>query len=182
MGGNIMNQMVDDAASLGSITSWIWLIVGIIITIACCTIGGYLVFNNSDDEWKNITGTVSSAICDPITTTTTNNNNTTTSTSTSYNCTLKVNYQIGDSSYEDVSLIMTSSSMLEEESSVTFQYKISEPGTIRSERIGTSVIGFILCGVGSLVLFIAGLNWFLTKHSKLYAAGSGAKTVVDIFT
>ena len=174
-----MDNIYDDAAGLGTTISFISLIVGCIIAIILFIIGGVAIFSSTDNQWSSVTGTVQSAICEPTTTSTTSSN--TTTTSTSYNCTLKITYTVAGVTYSDKTLSLTSTSLLEKDSSVTFQYKISDPNITRQSQAASALVGGILFGVGAFIILVSGLQYYLARKSKLFAGATAVGAVAHIF-
>lgn len=171
-------KIYDDSASLGQTFSLIGLVMGCVVAVILFIIGGFAVFKNTDNEWTSATGTIESATCTPVTTTTTASGKTT--TSTSYNCTLKISYTLSNVTYSNISLTQTSQSILEKDSSVSFQYKISDPNTTRQTQIPTATVGYILFGIGVFIILAASLQYYLTRRSKIYAGVMGVSGITNM--
>jgi hypothetical protein len=171
-------KIYNDTASLGQTFSLISLVIGCIVAVILFIIGGFAVFKNTDNEWTSGTGTIESATCTPVTTTTTASGKTT--TSTSYNCTLKISHTVSDVTYSNISLTQTSTSILEKGSSVSFQYKISDPNTARQTQIPTATVGYILFGIGVFIILVASLQYYLTRRSKIYAGATGVSGITNM--
>ena len=173
-GSGIGEDVYDGAATVGKVTSTVYLVCAVVIAILLCISGYFCIFKNDDSEWADSTAVVETATCTKQTTVDKESG----STSTTYNCGLTVNYKVGDKLYTGKPMNTNGSTQYVKGSILAINYKISNPEEIKTDSVASSTIGYALSGCAILIILAAGANWYMTKNSKMYAAASGASTVV----
>lgn len=172
----IVDNLYDDASSLGKIQSLIGLIFAIVIGLVLIIIGYYYV--SSSNKYVLTTGVVKSVICeDKIQSKTTDKSTTTTTTKV---CTLNIEYNVNNVIYTNT--LTTNNEVHSANQSIQIEYLESDPNKIRMPGLSDSTIGYISSGISAIIILGAGLNYYLSSNYKLYASAQGANTVYKVFT
>ena len=168
---SFFNELFNDMAKFGKITSWIILIISIILTFLFFCIGSYLIIKK-DTDWENITGTIENIVCEKLSIDNIN----------IYDCKLDVKYTLNNNNEYYSPLHITSNINLVKGSTIEFEYNKSNPLLTRQNKsITNKTSGLFLFIIGLFIISFASLNYILAKHSKIYAVGTGTVTLFDIF-
>lgn len=159
-------NIYDGAATAGRGMSFIALIVGILVSVILCIVGGVLLSSSTDSEWTSTYATVTNSSC---------------SASSSNTCLLTLSYSTGTTQMTNIPLSMTGTSIYVTGSTVEIQYKNSDPSVIRYIESSSVTMGIVSSVIAVVVTAIVVAQYFLTRESKVYAAASGVSGLVSIF-
>jgi hypothetical protein len=169
---NFLNELFNDMAKFGKITSWIILIISIILTFLFFCIGSYLIIKK-DTDWENITGTIENVVCETL--------SIDNGSVQVYDCKLDVKYTLDNNEYYSPLHIISNNNLVKG-STIEFQYNKNNPSLTRQNTsITNKTSGLFLFVIGLFIISFASLNYILAKHSKIYAVGTGTVTLFDIF-
>ena len=172
----IVDNLYDDASSLGKIQSLIGLVFSIIIGLVLIIIGYYFV--SSSNKYISITGIVKNVICeDKIQT---NSTSRSTTTSTTKVCTLNIEYNVNNVVYTNS--LTVNNVIYSMDQPIQIEYLESDPNQIRMPGLSDSTLGYISSGISIFLVLGAGVNYYLSTNYKLYASAQGANTVYRTFT
>ena len=173
---DIVNNLYDDASSLGKIQSLIGLIFAIIIGLVLIIVGYYYV--SSSNKYISTNGIVKNVICeDKIQTNSTKKSTTTTTIKV---CTLNIEYNVNNVVYTNSLTIENVIYSMNQP--IQIEYLESDPNQIRMPGLSDSTMGYISSGISIVLILGAGLNYYLSSNYKLYASAQGASTVYRTFT
>lgn len=172
----IVDNLYDDASSLGKIQSLIGLVFSIIIGLVLIIIGYYYV--SSSNKYNSTTGIVKNVICeDKIQT---NSTGRTTTTSTTKVCTMNIEYNVDNVIYTNS--LTVENVIYSMDQPIQIEYLESDPNQIRMPGLSDSTMGYISSGISIILILGAGVNYYLSTNYKLYASAQGANTVYRTFT
>ena len=177
---NIVDNLYDDASSLGKIQSLIGLIFAIIIGLVLIVVGYYYV--SSSKKYSLTNGIVKNAICEDKIRTNYNNKSSSissTTTNTTKVCTLNIEYNVNNIVYINT---LTTNNVYSINQSVQIEYLVSDPNQIRMPGLSDSTLGYISSAISLVLILGSGLNYYLSSNYKLYASAQGANTIYRTFT
>jgi hypothetical protein len=165
MANELANDLYEGSAKLGTIKSYITLIIVIIIGIilVLCSMSYFF----SSEKYLTIKGKVESVKCE---TKTVNNKPET-------NCVLEVSYNISDKNYK--SIITTNTSTYNNNQIIDIEHLESNPNFIRIPSLSNKMVGLISSAVAIIIVAGAYYNYYLTTQSKVYASAQGAQTIFN---
>lgn len=172
-------RVYEGSATLGEISATIGLVIAVVISLALIVIASWMLINNKDGNYETIEATITEPNCDytPKETIDKNNNK---QVSPSYTCGMKVSYNYGGKDRTGT-INTTSSSKYTQGQKIKIDVNKNNPDDISMPGMSTSMIASIMCCIGITIAGCAGVNYWLTRKSEVYAAAQGAKTVWDIF-
>ena len=162
------SDLYDGAASLGKMESYVHLVIGGILSIILIIIGIHLLFVNQNNL-VNSTAIVGSAQCVPNV----GQNGTT------YSCNLQVHYVVNGKPYTN-QISSDSATSYVAGDSVAITYNSSNPSNVTTQQIKDSTWGYILLGIGIVIGLCVYYNYYMTTHSKVYAAAEGAEESIGL--
>ncbi len=170
----IVDNLYDDASSLGKFQSFVGLIFAVVIGLVLIIVGYYYV--TSSNQYILTTGIVKNINCQDVVN---NNSKTPNTTSTTKVCTLNIEYNVNGVTYTN---ILTENNVVYSlNQSIKIEYLKSDPNQIRMPGLSDSTIGYISSGISVLIVLGAGFNYYLSSNYKLYASAQGANTVYNVF-
>jgi hypothetical protein len=173
----IGEELYSGTATVGKITGWVYLVVGIIIGVIFIAIGVYMKVKNDDKNWVTVDAKVSGAKCTGRIKVTRN------TSSYTYDCELKVDYKVSDKIFKDKNLFVSNKNTRYVPGSILkIKYKKDDPNIFKEAGLSASTWGTILIVLGVVFAFCGWLNWYLTQKSKMYAAVTGTGAMLDVVT
>ena len=164
---NFASEVYEDTSSLGRFMGLIGLITAIIIAVILfiCAIN----YKNTPDN-PSTTATILSASC----------TNLIYENKPQYSCILNLKYKINGKEYTNY--ITTQSNIYYNVNSVIdINYELNDPNKITINSLNNSTISYISCGIGSIIIICAAINYYLTSKYKFYAASTGVASTLDLF-
>ena len=162
------DKLYDGLAGFGRVESAFYLITGGIFSIILVVIAIYLLFN-SNRHLVSTTGRITQINC--IKNTDSKNNVT-------YNCNAHVNYVVGDTDYNQP---INTTKEYTVDNIIEISYNPSKPAIVSEKAMSTDTIAGILLGVAFIIVVFAYIKYYYTQKSKIFAAGTGAGNVINIF-
>ena len=161
---NIANNIYDNTAELGLVTSKISLIFGTVVSIILLILGFFLIFKKNNNI--KINATVESQVSCSI------------MPKQPTQCNLIVSYNVNNTSYRNQ---VTLDGTYNAGDTVQIQYDKTDPNNISKVQSSTVFIGIFL--VVFAVLLFAGLyiNYYFTSKSKVFAASEGVNDIARLF-
>lgn len=163
------NKLYDDASRLGSTMALIYLVIGIVIGILLLC-SASIVYMKSNNNLVDTTGSVLKAECSQYKTKDT----------VVYECLIDVKYTVDNKEYTRQMSTIKSSPIAAGET-VKITYDKTNPIDASVKTLSNGTIALILLVVGLLIAGGATFNYVLAKYFKLYAAGTGASTIWNLF-
>lgn len=148
-------------SDVGKAKSTIGLIFGIIISIILIAIAIYLFTRNQKDI-VNSTAKVTSSNCSKE--------------GKSINCQLQITYTINKKVYTG-SISTLTSTKYTTGMDVPISYNSKNPLDVTYRQVNDKTVAFILLGIAVLLLLITSVSYYMTSHSKAYAAFEGAEGI-----
>jgi hypothetical protein len=172
-GSSLGSTLYGGAAEFGRIMSDISAIVTTIIFMILLIIGIQLV-RHKKTRTSSTTATVHTVqTCAQFT----DNSEKT----VSYDCSLVVQYTVGTKKYTNVDLTISGPIKYAVGDSITVYYDPADPSKIFTSKDEENIIGWILIGVG-LVLLVSSWGWYWISHRyKFAAAVGGVDTGIQMF-
>jgi hypothetical protein len=167
---NLGTGIYDGAAELGTATSILNLVVGIIIGFVLICVGCLLWFNNQSNL-IDTTANITSAIC---------NQQTDANNATVNSCTLGIKYNVKGVLYQGV-ITTVGDNRYNVGGTVDITYDSKDPYNVTSHATRYSTIGYVLSAVGMAVIGFVYLNYYMTRRYKAYAALGGVEDVARLF-
>jgi hypothetical protein len=161
--------LYDGAATAGRGMSLIALIIGILVSVILCIVGGVLLSSSTDSEWTSTYATVTNSPCSSS------------SSSPINSCLLMLSYTAGTVKMTNIPLSATGTTIYVTGSTIEIQYKNSDPSVIRYVESSSTILGIVSSVIAAVVTLIVVAQYFLTRKSKVYAAASGVTGLVNIF-
>jgi nitrogen fixation-related uncharacterized protein len=170
-----MNKMgeriYDESANVGSVIASGSLIITIIISLVLVAIAVAMLLNDSDDQYVDLEGTIVEPNC----------TKTNVQDKNILSCNLHIRHKYNEKNYE--AYLHTTSIEYKKEQNIKIRVNKNNPTDISlPSNISTRLSAGILISVALIMPVCAGVNYWLTKKSKLYAAGQGANTMWNVIT
>lgn len=158
-------DVYDAASDLGQLRAIFVLIIGGIISI-CLLVFSIIMFTKSNKNYLEVNGVISDATCI----------NQIINNQMTWNCNLVIRYNINDQNYNK-SIQTYSNTEYQPLQNILIYYEDGNPNNISiTKPLKSKTAAIILLLSAIFVGCLIGVNWYLTKHSKLYSAVSGAST------
>jgi hypothetical protein len=161
---SFVNDLYNGAASLGQTESYIHLIIGGILSLILIAIAIHLLFINQSDLIDS-TAIITDSHCVP---------NYENKGGVTYNCDLRIKYTVDGKPYSGQISSTSSTSSYAAGDSVAITYNSTNPNEVTSYQIRDKTLAYILLVVGILIAGCVYYNYYMTSHSKIYAASEGA--------
>lgn len=155
----IVDNLYDDALSLGKIQSLIGLILASIIGLVLIIVGYNYV--SSSNKYILTTGIVKNVICEDKIQTNSKNK----STTTTKICTLNIEYNVNNVVYTNI--LTVNNKVYSTNQSIQIEYMESNPNQIRIPGVSDSTLGYISSGISVLIILGASVNYYLSTNYKL---------------
>ena len=162
------DTVYDGLAGFGRVESAFYLITGGIFSIILAVIAIYLLFH-SNRRLVSTTGRITQINCIKNID---NKNNVT------YNCNAHVNYVVGDTDYNQP---INTTKEYKIDDIIEISYDPSKPAIVSEKAMSTDTIAGILLGVAFIIVVFAYIKYHYTQKSRIFAAGTGAAGVINIF-
>ena len=159
----LMNDAYDATASVGRIMSWVNLLVGIFIGIIFITIGIVVLRNKSQTYNGKTNAKITKVEC--------------TGSGKNSSCTLTVKYDVNGKSY---SVNILKDGVYNVDQTISIKYNLSNPQDITTETVSNTTIGWILIGLGLIIIIGVSVWTYVVQKNKTVAAASGVGNIVGI--
>jgi len=163
-------SIYSDAATLGKTATYIYLIVAIIIAVILII---YAFYINSQPQKPSVRAFIITASCTTFNTGDRNNN-------INYSCLLNVKYKVNEIEYVN-NLTTTSNNVYNPNTYIDIEYDPNNPNNINVRGMDNATQSKISVGIAVFIVAAAGISYYLSQKSTVYAAGQGVGTVVNIF-
>lgn len=162
-------SIYSDAATLGKTATYIYLIVAIIIAVILII---YAFYISSQPQRPSVRAFIITASCTTFNTGDRNN--------ISYSCLLNVKYKVNEIEYVN-NLTTTSNNVYNPNTYIDIEYDPNNPNNINVRGMDNATQSKISVGIAVFIVAAAGISYYLSQKSTVYAAGQGVGTVVNIF-
>lgn len=182
-GGGIGDDLYDGSAAFGRFMSWIGLIIGSIVGIGLIVLGVYLVVTKERHS-KSVSATITTADCNTASESscTKNGSDEVCETRPVTNCNLTVRYLVDQEQYTSKMAVRDyTTTHLQPGETYKLWYNENEPKDVSRDESTRKVVGWILLGFGSVILFIAIVSFYVTQRFKFAAAATGVGSIVSVF-
>jgi hypothetical protein len=166
---------MDSFSEIGKIQGSIGLIIAVIITVILLIAATYLLLK--PESFQKVLATVTSVNCPSTLKATTSGK----SNIITYDCVLNVQYVINQISYKS-SLIINSQTDYSNTKTIEILYNPQNPTEIKHESISSKSLASISSVIGIVIMFFAGLQYYLTHKYQSYAALTGVGTSASILS
>ena len=165
-------SIYSDAATLGKTSSYIYLIVAIVIAVILVI---YALHINSQPQKPSVKAFIITASCTTFNNGTGNRNN-----NISYSCLLNVKYKVNEIEY--VNNLTTNSNLIYNPNIyIDIEYDPNNPNNINIIGMDNATQSKISVGIAVFIVAASGISYYLSQKSNVYAAGQGVNTVASIF-
>ena len=165
-GGNtteILKTVYDDTASVGRIMSWVNLVVGFFIGFILIVIGIVVLRNKSPTYDGKVNAKITKVEC--------------TGSGNNSSCTLTVTYDVNGKSYTVNTL---KNGVYNVGQTINIKYNSSNPQDITTDAMSNTAIGWILIGVGIIIIISVSVWTYIVQKNKTIAAASGVGNIVGV--
>ena len=173
------SDLVDKTAEFGLWKTKI-LFWGAIAVAICLVLSGIKLYFTNQSNLIDVTGKIVK-----INNVTTNKEQRKNTTVTHYTYELTVSYPVTDNGEENTltaKIIHNTTSPVLEDGSIELTYDKDKPEKVSTKVIRNKTIALILSVVGAVILLITGINYWLSKSFKIYAAAEGASTIAGVIS
>lgn len=165
------DELYGDAASFGKFTALVGVIIGTLVGVVMLIIGSVLAIKHQE-PYSEIQANILTSSCIQE-----NENN-----ENYYKCKITVEYEIKNIKYLPGDLFTHDIVQYDpvKNNKITLYYKESDPGHVYLSKQNLRTIGFVLLGIG-LVLLVGCWIWFyVTRKFKFAAAAGGIGAAYNI--
>jgi hypothetical protein len=166
---------MDSFSEIGKIQGSVGLIIAVIITVILFIAATYLLLK--PEPFQKTLATITSVNCPSTSKTTTSGK----SNIITYDCNLTVRYVINQNSYTSP-LTISSQTDFTNTKTIEILYNPQNPSEIKYESISSKSLASISSVVGIVIIFFAGLQYYLTHKYQSYAALTGVGTSASILS
>lgn len=178
IGGNFGEHAYKSSVHLGRFSNWLTLIGGIVVSVITALFG-WLVLYLRKQDWKAITGRVASVNCRERNVTV-NSSQGKSRVDTRLECDVKVEYEFQNEVYTTV---LKEKERATEGEDVKILVDPDNPQNAQKDhRAVKTGSGWGLIALAILILFGAGVRFYIVRNSELAAAASGAATAWNFVT
>ncbi len=167
---SIGSSIYEGSATLGKVQSYVGLFIFGSISIILVIVAIYL-FSVNESNLIDSRGTILSATCNRVMGSAGRN--------MSYSCDVQVRYNVGGKDYV-TNIITNGSTPYYSGSTIDITYDSNNPNQATEKKLRDKTLAFILLGIAILLGGGAYANYYMTSHSKAYAATKGASAVMRI--
>jgi len=190
-GGALADDIYDQSAAFGRFMALIGLIIGSLIGGGMIIGGVYLLATDSKYD-ADTTATIHKVQCggniseSSCTNSGSGRHNNTSSTSNCQtknvkDCNMTIGYSVNNKEYKsNVQERVDATVFPEEGSTRKVYYNSKDPTQVSQGRFPRKVVGWILLGIGILVVAGAAISFYITRRFKFAAAASGVGTGVGM--
>jgi hypothetical protein len=157
---------MDSLSEIGKVQGSIGLIIAVIITVILFISATYLLFKQ--ETFQKVLATITSVNCTLLPKTTSNGK----TSPTTYDCNLTVQYIVNQNTFTSP-LNINSQNDLTHTKTIEILYNPQNPNEIKYESVSSKTLASISSVVGIIIMFFAGLQYYLTHKYKAYAAATG---------
>ncbi len=173
--GGFSSSMVDGAADVGKINSWIS--AGVVTLLgAVALVIAYFLFTNPNPDSTPASGTVQPGVSCTLNKQTDSNGN----TSSYYACTMTVQYNDTAGTSRSAPLSTSGSNNYQAGNSIAIEYNPTNFSDVRVAGLSNAAIGGIIVGVTLLVVGLTYVNTYFVMKSKSYAALTGTADAIGM--
>ena len=166
---------MDSFSEIGKIQGSVGLVIAVIITVILFIAATYLLLK--PEPFQKTLATITSVNCPSTSKTTTSGK----SNITTYDCKLNVQYVINQVNYTSP-LTINSQTDFTNTKTIEILYNPQNPSEIKYESISSKSLASISSVVGVVIIFFAGLQYYLTHKYASYAALTGVGTSASILS
>jgi hypothetical protein len=172
------SDLFDKTAEFGTWKTKIVFWIAIAIAL-CLLFAGIRLYFSDQTNLVDVTGKIEKINNSTVTTTKDRNGN----VNYTYNYNLTVSYLVaGEQETRTAKITVSSATQYNVDSPIELTYDKTKPESVSAKVLRNKTIALVMSGVGTIILLIAGIQYWLSKSFKLYAAAQGASTVVNVLS
>lgn len=169
---SVVNTLYSGSAAIGEVKATITLVVTLIITCSMMASAIYSI-TSVPERTADVQAEVTESVCTQIRRQLKDGKE-----EKSAQCMTDVRYTIADKVY--TAKVSTNSSAFNQGEKINIKYNPKNPIDISYNEVPLSTVGWILSGVGFLLLCIVSIYYYLINRFKPLAALEGASTSIDL--
>lgn len=167
---SVAESLYSGSAAIGKVKATISLVVGIIITVCLSSAGSYIIVSTPSRSSETKASVVDSE-CKQFVRQMNNKS------STSTECTTGVNYNVDNKKYNNK--VKTDGTLFKQGEKINIKYNPNNPNDISYNEMSNKKLGFILIGIGIILVILVVIYYYLITTYKPLAALEGASTTYD---